>query len=134
VSELAVEKEQHGLVATPGGRWNCLSLSVSQPGTRTVIVRELVFSSVTGGHDYMRTRVRPDVELTSVSLPELARVADFREVVDGDTTYRFTLVIDTQGVGLQVLRGDGMVTVFRNSPPCLGDYTRDELLGIAQCL
>jgi len=65
---------------------------------------------------------------------ELARVADFRELIDGETTYRFTLVVDTQGVGLQVLRGDGLAAVFRDAPPCLGDYTREELLAIAQCL
>jgi len=134
MSELAVEKEQHGIIDTPGGRWNCLCLSVGQAGTPTVLVRELVFSSAAGEHDYMRTRVRPDVPLDPASLSELARVADFREVIDGKMTYRFTLVVDTQGVGLQVLRGDGLAAVFRDAPPCLGDYTREELLAIAQCL
>lgn len=133
LSDLAVEKKQHGVVPTPGGQWNCLSLSVKQPGTDAVVMRELVFSAASGVHDYMRTRVRPEVELTPASLAELARVADFRELIEADTTYRFTLVVDTEGVGLQVLRGDGVVTIFRNASPCLGDYTRDELLGIADC-
>lgn len=134
MSDLEVGKEQHGVVETPGGRWSCIALSVQQPGSGTVIMRELVFSAASGVHDYMRTRVRPDVELNSTALAELARVADFRELIVDDTTYRFTLVVDTRGVGLHVLRGDGLALVFRDSPPCLGDYTRDELIDIAACL
>jgi len=133
LSHLAVDKKQHGVVLTPGGQWNCVSISVKQPGTDAVVMRELVFSATSEAHDYMRTRVRPDLELTPASLAELARVADFREIIEPGTAYRFTLVVDTEGVGLQVLRGDGRVTIFRNASPCLGDYTRDELLGIADC-
>jgi len=134
LSDSNVVKEEHGLVRTPGGDWRCVGLLVKQPGTGTVMMRELVFSAASGAHDYMRTRVRPDVEINAKSLAELGRVADFRELIADGTTYRFTLVVDVRGVGLQVLRGDGLATVFTNSPPCLGDYSMNELLDIARVL
>lgn len=133
MSELAVENEEYGIVRTPGGHWKCICLSVKQPGTDAIIMRELVYSAANGAHDFMRTRVRPDVELTERSLAELARVADFRELISDNTSYRFTLVVDTKGVGLQVLR-DGIATVFTNASASLGDYSREDLLEIGRAV
>lgn len=132
LSDLSVDQENCGTVRTSGGYWKCICLSVTKPGTGEVMMRELVYSAVNGAHDYMRTRIRPDVELTERTLAELARAADFREVISNGIAYRFTLVVDTRGVGLQVMRDDGVATVFTNAPPTLGDYTREDLLSIGQ--